>query len=158
MRIRRYEPDWLAAGGPNPLSTPDPDLVRTVRKAVERLAEPWRAIIEERYFEGLTFPQIARRHKMSMTAVAAAYYEATRQLREQLAAFAAKRWNLKVGGLCRVCRHKDRDVIESMLTRKSPDETWSAFGNRLYQAIGERIGPPIVLICHQKHMKGMKDE
>ena len=131
MRKIYLDPSLLGVVGGAETTQPDPRVVLAVRRAIKRLPDRQRAIIEDRFGECLTFEQIGNRLGLTTRAVGIEYYAAVRALREQLAPFVEKRWRIRAKGLCRICRHPNRGKIEEMLLVKGKLETWGAFGRRL---------------------------
>jgi hypothetical protein len=146
------DPGLLVVVGAAGSIQPDPRVVLAVRRAMRRLSDRQREIIEARFGECLTFKQIGIRLGLTPSAVRIDYYAAVRALKHHLASFVERRWRVKADGLCRICSHPKRVKIEEMLRAKSGRETWGAFGRRLEVAIGERFQPPRILISHLGHM------
>ena len=142
MRKIYLDPSLLGVVGGAETTQPDPRVVLAVRRAIKRLPDRQRAIIEDRFGECLTFEQIGNRLGLTTRAVGIEYYAAVRALREQLAPFVEKRWRIRAKGLCRICRHPNRGKIEEMLLVKGKLETWGAFGRRLERAPAEDIDQP----------------
>lgn len=130
----------------------DPELIKTVDKALERLESDLRQIIHERYFEGLSVPQIAERNDISEKEAVKRIYEAKRQLKMMLAEFVRKRWGLQVKGVCRICTHEQKETIDTILQNIKGGESWRRICRKIEKAIGERIHPPQILKAHLKHM------
>ncbi len=131
---------------------PDPELIETVNEALERLESDLRQIVYERYFEGLSIPQIAERNKITDKEVVRRIYEAKRQLKMMLAEFVRRRWGLQIEGVCKICKHPRREMIDSILRNKTDDESWRRICKRIEKEVGDRIHPPQILKAHIKHM------
>lgn len=131
---------------------PDPELIETVNEALERLESDLRQIVHERYFEGLTVPQIAERNEITEKEVIKRIYEAKRQLKMMLAEFVRRRWGLQIEGVCKICRHPQREMIDSILRNKNDGDSWRRICKKIEEDVGDRIHPPQILKAHIKHM------
>lgn len=132
---------------------PDPELVEAVSEALLTLSPDLRRIICERYFEGLTIGEISERNQLAETEAISRIYEARRRLKMLLAEFVRKRWGITVEGVCRICAHRKKEEIETILRTRRPSESWGSTCRRVERLLKERVQPPQILIAHMKHMK-----
>jgi hypothetical protein len=140
--LNEIETSWI--------TEPDPAVAEAVLKARERLPRGLDLLVYQRFYQGMTIPDIARANSLSPIEVRAGLYEALRLLRHYLADFAFKRWGV-MAAVCRICTHPRMAEIDRMLESKARDESWGAFIKRLEDVIGQRIYPPNILIVHDKH-------
>jgi hypothetical protein len=135
---------------------PDPTLIAEVEKAMARLSRFEREIAIQRYYRGLTIPAIVAENRIPEKEVKSALYKIRTRLRNLLANFVFDRWGLKCTGLCPICVHPQKEIIELELRKKSDSENWGEFARRLEQLIGVRINPPSIFLGHLKHL--MRDD
>ncbi len=126
--------------------------MEAVNDALEGLDSNLQQIVHERYFEGLTMPQIAERTKIAEKEVIKRIYEAKRQLKMILAEFVRKRWGLQIKGVCRICTHPQKEKINSILRNKKDSDSWSGICSKIETEVGDRIYPPQILKAHIKHI------
>jgi hypothetical protein len=143
---------------PIEVNQPDPELVRAVNSAMQKLPIRLRYIVIDKFYRGMTISQIAQCHGINRRRAEADIYEAKRLLRYHLADFVRDRWDIKVSGICKLCTYPKSGTIERMLKGKKDSESWGSFGKRLSKVIGERINPPRVLIAHLKHSGNIHKE
>ncbi len=153
IRILFLDPIELEQVEPFNIAPPDPVLVEVVDKAIIKLPDHLRQIMVQKISMGMSAQQIANINGLTKKQVVAALYEAKRLLKMHLSDFVLKRWNIKARGRCRICEHRNRNIIEKMLLEKRRSETWGSFNKRLCERIGERFAPPKILIAHYNHMK-----
>ncbi len=151
-RIIYLDPEIIQHLRPFSAQPPDPELIETVNKGLERLEPDLRQIVHERYFEGLTVPQIAERNDISEKEVVKRIYEAKRQLKMMLAEFVRKRWGLQIKGVCKICMHPQKETIDTILRNIDDGESWRRICKKIEKAVGDKIYPPQILKAHMKHM------
>lgn len=136
--------------------SPDPEIIEAVEDAMRRLGPNLSDIIHQRYFEGLTTAEIAARNEIDEKKAVALIYEGKRRLRLLLADFVERRWQVKTGRLCRICRHPQRQRIEEILVEYNGSCSWTVMNERLQRVVGERFNPPQILKAHLRHMENKK--
>jgi hypothetical protein len=132
---------------------PDPAIVEAVNDAMESLDPHLRQIVFERYFEGLSIPEISARNGVEEKEVSRSLYKARRKLRTLLAAFVRDRWKIETKGICRICSHPQKRQIENILRKIDSSESWGEICGRIKAEIGEYFHPPQILKAHLIHMK-----
>jgi hypothetical protein len=152
-RIDYVEPEVLQSLIPLEPASVDPLLKAQVDKALAQLPMDQQELVIARIYQGKTLNQIMKLNNLSRESVISEFNEAMRQLQLLLADFVWNRWNIGTGPVCRICGHPQLEIINRMLENKPDSESWGAFGKRLSIEIGEKIGPPRILITHQNHIK-----
>jgi len=110
-------------------------------------------IIHLRYWEMLTQKEIARYLGITPIEVRAIIKLAHAKLRPYLANYVRERWHFSPRGVCPICTHPRRAIIERLLDEKTRSESWGEFGQKLSKTIGEKINPPRLLIVHLNHIQ-----
>ncbi len=151
-RIIYLDPEIIQHLKASASQPPDPELVEAVNDALEGLDSDLQQIVHERYFEGLTVPQIAERNKIPENEVVKLIYEAKRQLKMMLAEFVRKRWGLQIKGVCKICTHPQKEKINSILQNKKDGDSWREICSKIEAEVGDRIYPPQILKAHIKHI------
>ena len=151
-RLVYLDPEILQQLRSIPPQHADPDVVKAVRAAIEKLNPEIRQVVRERYFECLSLAEMAGRRGLEEKEMAKSVYEANRQLKLMLADFVGRRWGIKPRGICRICGHPRRAIIEEILRNIKGSESWAKISRLVESAVGERFHPPQVLKAHLKHM------
>jgi len=157
-RIIYLDPEIIQQFKSTSKQSPDPAIVTAVSEAIEKLDHGLRRVVHERYFEGLSLPEIAARNGIGQREVIGNLYEAKRLLKLMLADFVSRRWGVKPPGICRVCTHPKREIIENILKTVDGSSSWAEICRRVEAATGERFHPPQILKAHQKHIFGTNKE
>ena len=110
-----------------------------------------------RFYDGATIPELARSLQKTEKEISGALYEAGRQMKILLAGYVTKKWGLEIEGICRICVHPMKAVIEKILKNKGRNESWKNVTDRIREATGERFHPPQILKAHLKHMNSNED-
>jgi hypothetical protein len=140
------------------VTSTDPALIDAVQRALNTLPSQLREIIIQKIYLGMSIGQIARLRGVQERQILSDYGEAKRKLRFHLAGFVRERWGINADGICRLCGHPNAALIEKMLQKKRPSESWGSFCKRLSKSLDEKIGPPKVLIAHIKHLNYQNNE
>lgn len=155
-RIIYLDPEILQLLKPAPEQSTDPEVIETVKKAIENLDSNLRQVIHERYFEGLTLAEMAERSGVEEREIAKSIYEANRQLKIALTDFVAKRWGVKPRGICRICGHPKRASIEKILLTFKSGDSWARISREIESAVDEKFHPPQILKAHLKHISNTR--
>jgi hypothetical protein len=151
-RIILLDPEILDVLEDHRSPNPDPVLLSRVNEALEQLAPEYRELLRMRYYDGVPLRDIASALDKSDKEVKGLLYEAKRQMKILLAGFVRKRWGVETEGICGICSHAQRNIIEKILSNKVSGESWRKINDRIFKAIGERFQPPQILKAHIKHM------
>ncbi len=146
-----------------PLSTedvasvePDGRAVRTrraVRAAIEQLDPDERLFIEQFYFLGRSYRDLAEDTRRAKHKLAALHNRAIRRLRHGLAPFVAAEFGLSIKPrrVCRICESRDREKIERVIRGRNRRETWRPVLRELRNRLALTIVSPQTLITHEKY-------
>lgn len=131
-----------------------------VRRAVERLQGLERAIIEDYYFDGMSFGRIASSENTSVNRVVMAHRQALRRLRDLLTPHVAKWYGIGAvrNSECPICISDWRADAEAIIDAKTPDITWGEVMKRIERATGWRAKSPQALIMHQRRHRTYQQE
>ena len=136
---------------------PDPEWTARVRDALQQLEPFLEQVMRMRFYDGATIPELARSLQKTEKEISGALYEAGRQMKILLAGYVTKKWGLEIEGICRICVHPMKAVIEKILKNKGRNESWKNVTDRIREATGERFHPPQILKAHLKHMNSNED-
>jgi hypothetical protein len=156
-RIILLDPEILDVLEDHRSPDPDPELLSRVNEALEQLHPEHRELLKMWYYDGARMRDIARVLDKSEKEIKELLYEAKRQMKILLADFVRKRWGVGTKGICRICSHPQRNIIERILSNKVSGESWRKINDNIFKAIGTRFQPPQILKAHLKHMKQKKD-
>lgn len=160
-RIIYLDPELLDLVEDRESPDTDPELITRVNEALEKLEPELRRLLKMRYYDGARIRHIAGALNKSENEITGLLYEAKRQMKILLADFVRKRWGVESSGICRICAHPKRAVIEKILSTRKRSESWRAINGRIFEAVGESFQPPQILRAHLRHMnkkRGRRDE
>lgn len=152
-RIEYVEPEVLQALMPLEPIPADTLLIEEVEKALTQLPLEMQELVVQRIYQGKTINQIAQVFGITRESVILELNDALHRLRLLLSDYVQKRWNIQIASGCSLCIHPQNEIINRMLENKPDSESWGTFGKRLSIEIGEKIGPPRILITHLNHIK-----
>jgi hypothetical protein len=155
-RIILLDPELLDVLEDRFSPNPDPELLSRVNEALEQLDPEYREILKLWYYDGARIRDITRALDKSEKEIMELLYEAKRQVKILLAGFVKKRWGVETKGICRICSHAQRNIIEKILSNKVSGESWRKINDNIYKAIGTRFQPPQILKAHIRHMNQKK--
>jgi len=152
----------FAAGFDDPVeeSAPadDDDIASTVKRAVAHLPELDRLIIEDYYVFCLSRRVIAGRHDLEEREVDVTRARAERRLRVMLAEFVERKFGLAIRDQdeCRLCRSVSRAAIDTLLSRRNPEESWGALRRRLNDCFGLNLKRVQEVMTHCRYHMVLK--
>ncbi len=143
----------------------DPELERKVRQALSRLAAKEKILIEQFYFQGRNYQEIAQILRLNLKQVEYLHRKAVFKLKNLLAEFVKKRFKIRIDKLavgksvnpgktafsCVICQNPRQKQIEELIESKKEQETWGVVLKKLKNKFNLDIKAPQVLMGHMKH-------
>ena len=124
----------------------------TVRDALSCLTIPEREVVEQYYYNGLSFIRIADAQGLAVERVQFLHRRALANLRIKLAPFVGITFGLSpLANIdCPICCAPWRQTAEELLDEKTTAATWGEIARRLERAVGWFASTPQILMAHQK--------
>ncbi len=137
-----------------------PALRSRVREAVRRLDDEERELIEQLYFLGDTYRQMAERTGRALYRLEALHRRVLRKLRHDLAPFVQNRFQLEDRFIddavrrCPICKATNREEIDRAIADRDQLQTWRPVMDRLRAEFDLDIRTPAIMISHERyHMR-----
>ncbi|RKX20003.1 MAG: hypothetical protein DRP51_06445 [Candidatus Zixiibacteriota bacterium] len=149
-----FDPGQTAKIGiKNDIIKPDEKVISAVRTAIKKLTEQERNFIENYYFQGKTYREIARILNRRISRIEGLHRRSLAKLRKYLAGFVKERFGIdaEIGRECIICASPYKEKIDRLIKSKSRQETWKRIIEILWNKYQIRIKTPQVLIGHQKY-------
>ena len=138
------------------LIKPDEQVISAVRKALEKLESHEQDFIENYYFQGKTYREIAELQNRRISRIEGLHRRSLAKLKKHLARFVKERFDIdsEIGRDCIICSSPDKEEIDKLILAKKDRETWKKIIGILRNKYQIEITTPQILIGHQKyHLK-----
>ena len=135
---------------------PDEKVVSAVRKAIEKLNPQEREFIENYYFQGKTYREIAKIQNRRISRIEGLHRRSLAKLKKYLTGFVKEHFDIdvEIGRDCIICTSPQKDKINKLIKAKKKQETWKKIIKILKDKYQIQVKTPQVLIGHQKyHLK-----
>ncbi len=135
---------------------PDEKVVSAVRKTIEKLDPQEKEFIENYYFQGKTYREIAKIQDRRISRIEGLHRRSLAKLKKYLAGFVKDQFDIdvEIGRDCIICSSPYKNKINRLIKAKKKQETWKKIIKILKDKYQIQIKTPQILIGHQKyHLK-----
>jgi hypothetical protein len=157
--------NWIVDLGFNP---EDPDMLQEeenearqrdeyvreqVSKAISRLPETQRELVQRLYNMGETCREIAEKSGRAVYRVEALHRRALKRLRKELQPLVKELYGIgsRTPPTCAICASPNRPGIDAIIRNRDRKKSWRPVIKRLREDFGLRIRSPQRLIGHEKY-------
>jgi len=132
---------------------PNGEIIRAVRRALDKLPPFQKELIEDYYFRGISVADLAADRKIKPSEIQSYLREAIKSLKGSLDSFVRRKFGIRSrkSRECPICNSEHRDEINRLIIDRNPRETWKNVIKTLKRDFGIVIKTPQVLIGHRKY-------